>query len=180
MTINDKINLLLRMQICHMQEDCSRCPLDSWDDDKPLCNVNTLIEEATKALMEGEDPAEVRARTEDVVADILIDVGVPANGQGYPALVEAVMYLIDNPDAVNAACKDLYAYAGEKVGTTAVKAERNMRHCIERAFARIDYDTVVRYFGNSLDPNKGTPTTSEFLARIADIARRRARRVCHE
>lgn len=174
MTINDKINLLLRMQICNMRSDCGGCPLD--DCDRP-CSSDRLLSEAMAALTEGEDPAEVRARTEDVVADILVQVGVPANGQGYPALVEAVVYLINNPDAVNAACKDLYVYTGEKVGTTATKAERNMRSCIERAFERLDHDTAKRYFGNSLHPDKGTPTTSEFLARIADIARRRLRKI---
>lgn len=179
MTINDKINLLLRMQLCAMVPvgQCESCPFQS--DDEEGCQAK-LAKVAMAALMEGEDPAEVRARTEDVVADILVEIGCPANGQGYPALVEAITYLINNPDAVNAACKDLYAYAGEKVGATAKRAERNMRSCIERTFERLDYDTAKRYFGNSIHPDKGAPTTSEFLARIADIARRRVRRVCHE
>ena len=180
MKINEKINLLLRMQICHMQEDCSRCPLDSWDDDKPLCNVNTLIEEATKALMEDEDPAEARARTEDVVADILIDIGVPANGQGYPMLVEAVMYLINDPESINQVTQKLYSHVAEKCSTNWRAAERNMRHCIERAMERCNPDTIFQYFGNSIHPGKGGPSLSEFLARIADIARRKTRRADHE
>ena len=177
MIINDKINLLLRMQLCTMVRvgQCESCPFQG----EKGCQ-EALAKTAMEALAEVEDPAEVAARTEDVVADVLIDVGVPANGQGYPILVEAVMYLIDNPDSVNQATKKLYAHAGAKFGVTPVNAERNMRSCIERAFERLDYDTIKRYFGNSLHPDRGTPTTSEFLARIADIARRRARRVCHE
>lgn len=171
MTINDKINLLLRMQLCRMQGSCYDCPLR---DDS--CNVHALIDEAVKALREGEDPAEEKARIEDMVADILIDLGCPGNGEGYYLLIEAITYLVKNPTAVNQAHKDLYTHVGESRNTTATKAERNMRFCIENAFDRCDYDTIIRYFGNSLHPDKGKPTTSEFVARIADIVRRKARR----
>lgn len=179
MKINDKINLLLRMQLCTMVRvgQCDNCPFQS--DDEEGCQVK-LAKAAMAALKEGEDPAEVIARTEDVVADILIDIGVPANGQGYPMLVEAVMYLINDPESINQATQKLYTHVGEKFGASWKNADRNMRHCMERAMERCDPDTIFRYFGNSIHPDKGGPSLSEFLARIADIARRRARRVCHE
>lgn len=176
MTINDKVNLLLRMQLCTMVRvgQCESCPFQGAGEEG--CQT-ALAKAAMKALSEGEDPAEVAAGIENLVADILVDVGVPACGKGYPMMVEAVMYLIKDPDMVNEAHKKLYTHVGNKFGFTAANAERNIRSCVERAFARNDYETVKRYFGNSIHPDKGIPTTSEFLARVADIARRRARKI---
>lgn len=179
MTINDKINLLLRMQLCTMVRigQCESCPFQVEGEEG--CQA-VLAKTALAALTEGEDPAEVAARTEDVVADVLIDIGVPANGQGYPMLVEAVMYLINDPESINQATQKLYTHVGEKFGTNWKCADRNMRHCMERAMERCDPDTIFRYFGNSIHPDKGGPSLSEFLARIADIARRKTRRADHE
>ena len=178
MKINDKINLLLRMQLCSMPliGQCDGCPFRT--DGGEGCQAS-LAKAAMKALTEGEDPAEEKMRVEDIVADILIDIGCPASGEGYPQLIEGICYLVYNPEAVNKATKDLYRHVGEVFNSTGSRTERNMRNCIENAFSRCDHETVERYFGNSINPDKGKPTTSEFIARIADIARRKAWRADH-
>lgn len=65
--------------------------------------------------------------------------------------------------------KDLYPEVGKMHQTTAARAERAMRHAIETAFERANYDTVVGLFGYSLNPEKGCPTVSEFVARMARV-----------
>ena len=178
MTTNEKINLLLRMQLCTMVQvgQCDDCPFQTTGEEG--CQA-ALAKAAMAALSEAEDPAETEERIRDAVKDILLDVGVPANGQGYPYLVEAITHLVNNPGAINNATQ-LYAHVAEVFETTWKSAVSGMRHCVERASERCDYDTLARYFGNSIHPDKGGPSLSEFLARIADVARRRVRRACHE
>lgn len=66
--------------------------------------------------------------------------------------------------------KELYPAIAAEVGSTAMRVERSMRHAIETGFDRCGFsDDVLELFGNTLDPDKGKPTVSEFLARIAMV-----------
>lgn len=63
--------------------------------------------------------------------------------------------------------KELYPIIATKCGSTPSRVERAMRHAIETAFDRGSLNTITRLFGYSLSPSKGTPTVSEFVARMA-------------
>ena len=64
--------------------------------------------------------------------------------------------------------KELYPAVAAEAGSTAMRVERSMRHAIESGFDRCGFsDKVLELFGNTIDPDKGKPTVSEFLARIA-------------
>ena len=68
--------------------------------------------------------------------------------------------------------KAIYPAVAKMYRTTPARAERCMRHSIERAMLRADYDTIRKYFGNSIDPQRGKPTNGEYVARLWSI--------CHE
>ena len=68
--------------------------------------------------------------------------------------------------------KELYPAIAKAHGTTPARVERMMRHSIEKAWGRNSFDVQLRYFGQSVDPNRGKPTVGEYLARVA--------RLCHE
>lgn len=65
--------------------------------------------------------------------------------------------------------KELYPGVAAYHGTTPARVERNIRHSIESAWNRSTFDVQTKYFGNSVDPNKGAPTVGEYVARLARI-----------
>ena len=62
--------------------------------------------------------------------------------------------------------KDLYPIVARKCGSTPSRVERAMRHAISTAFDRGNLDTITRLFGYTINPEKGVPTVSEFIARM--------------
>jgi hypothetical protein len=48
-----------------------------------------------------------------------------------------------------------------------------MRHAIELCFERCDPEIIEEYFGNSVSPNKGKLTNSEFIVRLSNVMRQR-------
>lgn len=70
------------------------------------------------------------------------------------------------------ATMELYPALAAAVGSSPSRVERAMRHAIESGFDRCGYsDEVMTMFGNTIDPNKGRPTVSEFVATVARICR---------
>lgn len=67
--------------------------------------------------------------------------------------------------------KEVYPAIAKAADTTASRVERAMRHSIASAWSRGDTDAQLRYFGYTVDPNKGTPTVGEYVARMARLCR---------
>jgi len=108
---------------------------------------------------------------ESRVTAIIHEIGVPAHIKGYHYLREAILYSIDNMDAINAVTKVLYPEVAKRYNTTPSRVERAIRHAIEVAWDRGDLDTLQKYFGYTVSNIKGKPTNSEFIAMIADRLR---------
>ena len=182
MTLEAKIDLLMRMQICKMdnsQECCCSCPYakhgrPNCDNAGTTCRTKLLLD-AAKALNGKDRDEREEYRIRDAVADILLDVGVPAHGKGYPMLVEIITYIVANPEVEGEKIYSLYATVAEKFDATAKIVERNIRAAIERAADRYNEETMVKYFGNSIRPDKDHPTNREFIYRIVDFVRRELR-----
>ena len=68
--------------------------------------------------------------------------------------------------------KELYPAIAKAHGSTPSRIERCMRHAIEKAWTRGNQDARQRYFGYSVDPERGRPCVGEYIARLA--------RICHE
>jgi two-component system response regulator (stage 0 sporulation protein A) len=108
---------------------------------------------------------------ESRVTAIIHEIGVPAHIKGYHYLREAILYSIDNMDAINAVTKVLYPEVAKRFTTTPSRVERAIRHAIEVAWDRGDLETLQKYFGFTVSSIKGKPTNSEFIAMIADRLR---------
>ena len=67
--------------------------------------------------------------------------------------------------------KILYPRIAEKYETTPSRVERAIRHAIEVAWARNNIDTIKKFFGYTINTEKGKPTNSEFIALVADRIR---------
>ena len=67
----------------------------------------------------------------------------------------------------------LYPQLAARFDTTAARVERAIRHLIEVTWSRGDVDVLMRYFGNTVSPDKGKPTNGEFIARLSNIVKLR-------
>ena len=129
------------------------------------------IRQLTGLDREGERENDNRFSMESRVTAIIHEIGVPAHIKGYHYLREAILYCIDNMEAINAVTKILYPEVAKRFNTTPSRVERAVRHAIEVAWDRGDLDTLQKYFGYTVSNIKGKPTNSEFIAMISDKLR---------
>lgn len=116
-----------------------------------------------------------KLKNESAVTKIMHEVGVPAHVRGYNYLREAILLIIDNVSLIGAITKELYPAIAIKYGSTPSRVERAMRHAIELAWERGNYDAISRLFGYTVNIERGKPTNSEFVAIIADKLRLEAK-----
>ncbi len=110
-------------------------------------------------------------RLENVVTEIIHEIGVPAHIKGYQYLREAIIMSVNDMDMLNSITKILYPSIAKKFDTTASRVERAIRHAIEVAWSRGKMDTIDEMFGYTISNGKGKPTNSEFIALITDRIR---------
>ena len=136
------------------------------------CRMDHLFERLRTLLEIGVEEDSGDAPTgrdlEREVTAIIHEIGVPAHIKGYQYLREAIIYTVNDMDAINAVTKVLYPAVARKFGTTASRVERAIRHAIEVAWDRGDLETLQKYFGYTVSNAKGKPTNSEFIAMISD------------
>lgn len=108
---------------------------------------------------------------ENVVTDMLHEIGIPAHIKGYHYLRDAIMMSVEDMDVLNAITKVLYPTVAKKHQTTSSRVERAIRHAIEVAWSRGELETLDDLFGYTVSRGKGKPTNSEFIALIADTIR---------
>ena len=104
-------------------------------------------------------------KSNKILDEILLDLGHRENLNGTEFIRHAVA--IYKPGM--AITKELYPAIAKAAGSTPQRVERSMRHSIETAWTRGDYMTQERYFGYSVDPERGKPTVGEYVARLARI-----------
>ena len=140
---------------------CKPCRMETVFD-----RLRTLLE--TGVEEDAETSPDANRELEREVTAIIHDIGVPAHIKGYQYLREAIVYTVNDMDAINAVTKVLYPAVARKFGTTASRVERAIRHAIEVAWDRGDLDILQKYFGYTVSNSKGKPTNSEFVAMISD------------
>lgn len=95
----------------------------------------------------------------------LTEIGIPANLKGFGYLCDAIQMASEDKTYLEDITKRLYPDVAKKYPhATGSRAERAMRHAIEVAFNRTDSEKAAKYFGNAIDPERGKPTNSQFIA----------------
>lgn len=100
------------------------------------------------------------------IQDVLLQIGMPANLLGFIYFTKAIQVALEHPDALHHIMNELYAEVAEECHSTPSKVERTMRHAIEVAWTYGDLDYIDFLFKNSVNPLKGQPTNSQFIARL--------------
>jgi len=113
-----------------------------------------------------------RTRSMDLeVTNLIHQMGVPAHIKGYQYLRDAILLVINEISLLGAVTKELYPLIAEKYQTTPSRVERAIRHAIELAWDRGNVDMMNKFFGYTINIQRGKPTNSEFIAMVADKLR---------
>lgn len=122
----------------------------------------TSLEELTKL--------ECPQRNSKEVEDMLDMTGIPRYVTGYQYLKEAIQRVKDNRKecSYGGVTKWLYPEIAKKFETTPSRVERSIRYAIEVAWNRMDPDDIFKLFGNSINPEVGKPTNSQFIITLME------------
>jgi two-component system response regulator (stage 0 sporulation protein A) len=141
-----------------------------------LCVGQEALEKALETLRKQGEAAQqplADPDTEQVISELLMEIGMPTHIKGYGFCITAIKLLVDRPELADGITKWLYPEIARIHDSTLCRVERAIRHGIEVAWSRCDVDVLVGYFRNTVDPNRCKPTNSEFLTRMAHIAKRK-------
>lgn len=105
------------------------------------------------------------------VTRMIHQMGVPAHVKGYQYLRDAIVSVVQDVSLLGAVTKELYPMIAVKYNTTPSRVERAIRHAIELAWDRGNIDFMNRFFGYTINVDRGKPTNSEFIAMVADKLR---------
>ena len=105
---------------------------------------------------------------EAMVTAIIHEIGVPAHIKGYQYLREGIILTVRNMEVINAVTKVLYPEIAKRFSATPACVERAMRHAIEIAWNRGDFEMQQKIFRGTISGAKGKPTNGEFIALLAE------------
>lgn len=133
-------------------------------------NSNTIISKSVNTAVSGNvnNPARV---VEIEVTKMIQQMGVPAHVKGYQYLRDAIVAVIKDVSLLSAVTKELYPMIAKSYATTPSRVERAIRHAIELAWDRGNIDFMNKFFGYTINIDRGKPTNSEFIAMVADKLR---------
>jgi len=132
----------------------------------------TRIRQLSDGLNVPQYISSVKPRNLDVaVTNIIHEMGVPAHIKGYHYLRDAILMVINEINLLGAVTKELYPMIAQKYQTTSSRVERAIRHAIELAWDRGNVEMMTKYFGYTINLERGKPTNSEFIAMVADKLR---------
>lgn len=125
-----------------------------------------------QSILQPEASGKVNQRQLDTtITAIIKEIGVPAHIKGYAYLREAIQMVYYDIELLGSVTKILYPEIAKKFGTTPSRVERAIRHAIEVAWNRGNYESISQMFGYTVHHLKSKPTNSEFIAMIADKIR---------
>lgn len=127
-------------------------------------------EEPVKANPEKE-ALQNKRMIDNTITNVIKEIGVPAHIKGYSYLREAIQMVYSDIELLGSITKVLYPEIAKKFQTTPSRVERAIRHAIEVAWNRGNYETISKLFGYTVHHLKSKPTNSEFIAMIADKIR---------
>ena len=141
-----------------------------------LADDNTSREELKRALraqLEGEDPiVDKDSRLQEAVNVLLQRAGVPCGLTGHDYLVTAICEAVKNRALLRNMTGQFYPYLAKVFNTTPNGIERCIRHAVETGWTRGDMTLIYEYFGNTVSHTKAKPTNREFIAQLANHARK--------
>lgn len=117
--------------------------------------------------------------TQMLAQGLLNALGVPERLRAWDFLPDMTALTAVHPPLLTDLAHGLYPLIARRHGMTAGAVERSLRLCVEATWSRGSLEALERFFGSSVDPDRGKPTNREFLCRIQErltLAAHRLRR----
>ena len=102
---------------------------------------------------------------------VLRELGIGDHLKGYAYLQTAIALALYSPQMVYNVMTVLYPAVAAEHKTSVGSVERSMRSAIESGWDRCGWRTQEKYFGSQLDPDRGKPANTLFIARVAKYIR---------
>ena len=113
----------------------------------------------------------VKPETEQVISELMLELGIPAHLKGYQYLRTAISMCVEDMELIGSVAKLLYPDLARQYLTTDQKIERAIRNAIEVSWERGNGELFNRLFGYSNSIGHSRPTNSEYIASVADYVR---------
>ena len=133
------------------------------------------VREEVRRMLEKRKLGHIGSDPEYLIRELLLELGSPDHLVGHPYVVQAIVLVVQDRTYIDSITFGLYPQLAAMFDTTASRVERAIRHLIEVTWARGDWEVLNRYFGNTINAEKGKPTNGEFIARMANIVKQRLR-----
>ena len=106
--------------------------------------------------------------TQQLAQSMLRAMGMPPGLGAWRFLPRMTALTAVHPPLLTNLRGRLYPMAGAVCGLSAAAVERSLRLCVESIWSRGNLAVLERFFGSSVDPERGTPTNREFLCCIQE------------
>ena len=133
------------------------------------------VREEVRRMLENRKVGRANSDPEYLIRELLLELGAPDHLVGHPYTVQAILLVVQDRTYIDSITFGLYPQLAVIFDTTASRVERAIRHLIEVTWARGDWHTLTRYFGNTVSAEKGKPTNGEFIARMSNVVKQRLR-----
>lgn len=109
--------------------------------------------------------------TEKLITTKLLSLGFAANMYGFGYIRDAVMIMYRNSSAISNIQSKIYKVIAENHNVSSSSVERNIRHAIASAYINGNAEKIEAFIGNPINPKKGKPTNSAFIAQFYEALR---------
>lgn len=137
--------------------------------DGPLPPVEVLPELLARWRREGTIPALARRAlpaVTEMAAALLRRMEAPRRLRAWAFLPEMCALTVVHPPLLTDLQHGLYPMIAQRHGMTAAGVERSLRLWVESTWMHGSLEALNRFFGASVDPEKGKPTNREFLCGV--------------
>lgn len=130
------------------------------------CDVSAAAARVRDLAQTPRETYLARPDMETVIANALLELGVPTKLRGYQFLREAVAEFIRNPGQM--VTKELYPAVGKHFDASWEQVERSIRSAIEDAYKNRDETVWRRYFRPCADGEIRRPSNSTMISILAE------------
>lgn len=106
--------------------------------------------------------------TAEIAAALFRAMGMPPKLRAWDFLPEMAALTVVHPPLLQNLQHGLYPLIGGRHQLSAAGVERSLRLCVESTWSHGSLAALDRFFGSSVDPEKGKPTNREFLCRVQE------------
>ncbi len=108
---------------------------------------------------------------------IFIELGIPANLQGFRFLQDCIIKVVAEPEYIKKVTKTLYPEIGKKHMVNPMVVERSMRHATDVGYYKTGFKALNKLFGLECKILAFKPTNCELIAIISEALRFKAHRL---